>query len=100
MPVIITHNTSIDYDVHGDGPPLILINGLGFGRWGWFKQVPTLSVYFKTITFDIRGEQNVSHGVADLCAEVVALLDQLGMEKPTCWARRSAASWPRCWRSR
>jgi 3-oxoadipate enol-lactonase len=81
MPVIITHDTSIDYDVHGDGPPLILINGLGFGRWGWFKQVPTLSVYFKTITFDIRGEQNLPHGVADLCAEVVALLDHLGVEK-------------------
>jgi len=30
----ITDNTSIDYDVQGEGPPLLLINGLGFGRWG------------------------------------------------------------------
>lgn len=31
VPQIITESTSIDYDIHGEGPPLILINGLGFG---------------------------------------------------------------------
>ena len=81
MPVMLTHDTSIDYDVQGNGPFLLLINGLGFGRWAWFKQVPTLSRHFRTITFDIRGEHSLSRGVADLCAEVVALLDYLGVEK-------------------
>ena len=81
MPVMLTHNTSIDYDVQGDGPPLLLIGGLGFGRWCWFKQVPALSRHFCTITFDIRGEHSLSRGVADLCAEVITLLDYLGMEK-------------------
>ena len=56
MPMMLTHATSIDYDIQGDGPFLLLINGLGFGRWAWFKQVPTLSRHFRTITFDIRGE--------------------------------------------
>ena len=50
MPLTITENTSIDYDVHGEGPPLLLINGLGFGRWGWFKQVPAFTRHFRTIT--------------------------------------------------
>ena len=81
MPVMLTHDTSIDYDVQGNGPFLLLINGLGFGRWAWFKQVPSLSRHFRTITFDIRGEHSLSRGVADLCAEVVALLDYLGVEK-------------------
>src|SRR5919202_538016 len=81
MPMTITHDACIDYDVYGNGPPLLLVSGLGFGRWGWFKQVPTLSRHFRTITFDIRGEQGLAHGVADLCAEVVALLDHLGVEK-------------------
>ena len=81
MPVMLTHDTSIDYDVQGNGPLLLLINGLGFGRWGWFKQLPTLSRHFRIITFDIRGEHSLSGGVADLCAEVVALLDHLGVEK-------------------
>lgn len=81
MPEMLTRGVSIEYDVHGDGPPLILIGGLGFGRWSWFKQVPTLSNHFCTIAFDVRGEQSLSHGVADLSAEVVALLDHLGIEK-------------------
>ncbi len=81
MPVMITHDTSIDYDVYGDGPPLLLIGGLGFGRWGWFKQVPTLSRHFRTITFDVRGEHSLARGVADLSAEAAALLEHLGIEK-------------------
>jgi 3-oxoadipate enol-lactonase len=81
MPVTITENTSIDYDVQGEGPPLLLVNGLGFGRWGWFKQVPAFSRHFRTITFDIRGERSLGNGVADLTDEVVALLDHLGVKK-------------------
>jgi hypothetical protein len=30
---MLTEENSIDYDVYGERPPLILINGLGFGRW-------------------------------------------------------------------
>ncbi|MCA1731921.1 MAG: alpha/beta hydrolase [Actinobacteria bacterium] len=81
MPVMLTHDTSIDYDVRGRGPNLLLNNGLGFGRWGWFKQVPALLRHFRIITFDIRGEQNLPHGVSELSAEVIALLDHLGVEK-------------------
>jgi pimeloyl-ACP methyl ester carboxylesterase len=81
MPVLITENTSIDHDVQGEGPPLLLINGLGFGRWGWFKQIPAFTRHFETITFDIRGELGLRNGVADLTGEVVALLDHLGVGK-------------------
>ena len=81
MPVMLTKQTSIDYDVHGEGPPLILINGLGFGRWAWFKQIPAFSRHFSTITFDVRGERALRNGVADLVAEVVNLLEHLGVEK-------------------
>lgn len=81
MPLTFTENTSIDYDVHGEGPPLILIGGLGFGRWGWFKQVPAFSRHFQTITFDSRGERGLENGVADLAADAVALLDHLGVRK-------------------
>ncbi|HEX6709043.1 MAG TPA: alpha/beta fold hydrolase [Rubrobacter sp.] len=81
MPVTITENTSIDYDISGKGPPLLLIGGLGFGRWGFFKQVPALSRQFRTITFDVRGERRLENGVADLMEDVVALLDHLGVRK-------------------
>jgi 3-oxoadipate enol-lactonase len=81
VPLTITRNTSIDYDVQGEGPPLVLIGGLGFGRWGWFKQIPALSRHFRTISFDARGERELEGGVADLVADVVALLDHLNVRK-------------------
>lgn len=81
MPVMITDETSIDYDIHGEGPPLVLINGLGFGRWGWFKQIPAFSRHFRTITFDVRGERALKNGVVDLADDVVALMEQLRIRK-------------------
>jgi 3-oxoadipate enol-lactonase len=81
VPVAITQNTSIDYDIHGEGPPLVLIGGLGFGRWGFFRQIPAFSRHFSTITFDVRGERDLNGGVADLVADVVALLDHLNVRK-------------------
>jgi 3-oxoadipate enol-lactonase len=81
VPVAITEETSIDYDVHGEGPPLLLIGGLGFGRWAWFRQVPAFSRHFKTITFDVRGERDLKRGVADLASEAMALLEHLGVKK-------------------
>ena len=81
MPVAITESTSIDYDVHGEGPALLLIGGLGFGRWAWFRQIPAFSRHFRTITFDVRGERELKGGVADLAAETVALLEHLRIKK-------------------
>ena len=81
MPVAITGSTSIDYDITGEGPPLVLVGGLGFGRWGWFKQVPAFSRHFRTITFDVRGERRLDNGVGDLAGEVVSLLDHLGVKR-------------------
>ena len=78
MPITVVRGASIEYEVRGQGPPLILVNGLGFGRWGWFKQVPAFERHFRTITFDVRGEREVA-GVPDLAAEVAALLDGLGV---------------------
>ena len=81
MPVAITESTSIDYDVYGEGPALLLIGGLGFGRWAWFRQIPAFSRHFRTIAFDVRGERELKGGVADLAAESVALLEHLRIKK-------------------
>ncbi|HEU4494110.1 MAG TPA: alpha/beta fold hydrolase [Rubrobacteraceae bacterium] len=81
MPVAFTESTSIDYDVHGEGPALLLIGGLGFGRWAWFRQIPAFSRHFRTIAFDVRGERELKGGVADLAAESVVLLEHLRIKK-------------------
>lgn len=90
MPLMVSGGSSVDYDVHGKtGPPLLLIAGLGFGRWCWFKQVPILSRRFRVITFDIRSLDRLDlldpkdhlRGVADLAFHPAALLDYLGIER-------------------
>src|SRR5919106_1347795 len=45
----------IAYDVRGQGPPLVLIQGLGVGRWGWEPVVDRLARQFRVITIDNRG---------------------------------------------
>ncbi len=81
MPVVSTKNASIDYDVRGAGPALVLINGLGFGRWGFFKQVPDLSRHFATITFDARSERDPEGVVGGLAGDLVDLLGHLGVNR-------------------
>jgi 3-oxoadipate enol-lactonase len=81
LPVVTTDNTRIEYDVRGAGPALVLINGLGFGRWGFFKQVPALSRHFATITFDAKSERDPEAVVGGLAGDVVDLLEHLGVNK-------------------
>jgi hypothetical protein len=72
---VSTENATIDYEVQGAGPSLVLINGLGFGRWGFFKQVPDLSRRFATITFDAREgrDPDASHQLSQKLESIVVL---------------------------
>ena len=47
--------TSIAWESRGDGPPLLLIHGLGYARWGWEPVLPGLAERFDAILFDNRG---------------------------------------------
>jgi 3-oxoadipate enol-lactonase len=78
---VSTQNATIDHEVHGAGPSLVLINGLGFGRWGFFKQVPDLSRRFATITFEAREGRDPEGVIEGLAADVVDLLAHLGVNR-------------------
>jgi 3-oxoadipate enol-lactonase len=78
---VSTKNATIDYEVHGAGPSLVLINGMGFGRWGFFKQVPALSRRFATITFDSRGERDPEDLIRGLTSDAADLLGHLGVSR-------------------
>jgi pimeloyl-ACP methyl ester carboxylesterase len=40
---------------HGEGDPLLLIEGLGQSMWAWREQVPVFARHYRTIAFDTRG---------------------------------------------
>ena len=69
----------VRYESHGEGTPLLLIPGLGFGPWGWFKQIPDFSRRFRVLTFDLPSPIDAEHGVAELARNVAALLERTGV---------------------
>jgi 3-oxoadipate enol-lactonase len=42
-------------EVHGDGPPLLLVQGLGYAVWAWAQQLPAFAERWRVIAFDNRG---------------------------------------------
>ena len=81
-----TAGAELYYEVYGDGPPLMLIAGLGSDSASWQTVVPPLAKHFRVICLDNRGsgrsvcaEGPLSIGLmAEDCA---ALIRRLGYEK-------------------
>ena len=76
----------ISWDRRGSGEPLLLIQGLGYGRWGWEPVVEPLARSFDVLTFDNRGigESDVPPGpytAAEMAADAVQVLDEAGIER-------------------
>jgi pimeloyl-ACP methyl ester carboxylesterase len=68
------------YDVEGSGQPLLLIQGLGYGRRGWGPAPSMLARGFQVVTFDNRGfgESDVPPGpytTGQLADDALAVLD-------------------------
>jgi 3-oxoadipate enol-lactonase len=42
-------------EARGEGPPLLMIQGLGYASWAWQCQTPELSKRLRVVTFDNRG---------------------------------------------
>ena len=55
MPKAIREGAEIYYETRGSGPPLVLIEGLGYGLWMWRGQSPALEDRFRLILIDNRG---------------------------------------------
>ena len=46
---------NIEWESQGDGPAVLLIQGLGYGRWGWAPVVRGLAQRHRVLSFDNRG---------------------------------------------
>jgi pimeloyl-ACP methyl ester carboxylesterase len=74
------------YDVRGEGDPLLLVQGLGYARWGWDPIVDLLAERFTVVQFDNRGigASDVPRGPysAEVMAQdAAAVLDAAGLER-------------------
>lgn len=81
------HNgdVALDWESNGTGPPLLLVHGLGYARWGWEPLLPLLAEHFRVITFDNRGigRSSVPPGpytAAQMATDALAVLDDAGAD--------------------
>jgi pimeloyl-ACP methyl ester carboxylesterase len=77
---------NLAYDVAGSGEPLLLIQGLGYGRTGWGPAPALLARRFRVVSFDNRGfgGSEITPGpytTAQLSSDALALLDALEIER-------------------
>jgi aminoacrylate hydrolase len=85
MPKIQLANCEINYEIHGDGPPLLLVAGLGGALSYWAPQVEPLARHFKVILYDHRGTGQSTHHktkytVDSMAEDVLGLLDALKLD--------------------
>jgi pimeloyl-ACP methyl ester carboxylesterase len=80
MSTTMLEGVRLAYDVEGAGEPLLLIQGLGYGRSGWGPAHGLLTERFRVVTFDNRGsgESDMPPGpytTAQLAGDALAVLD-------------------------
>jgi 3-oxoadipate enol-lactonase len=78
-------SVAVAYDVRGHGPPLVLLQGLGVGRWGWEPVADRLARRFQVITIDNRGigasdAPPGPYSTRAMAGDVLAVLDDAGVE--------------------
>ncbi len=86
MPVALSGNIDIRYEVQGRGEPLLMIQGLGHSSQFWFLQLPVLQQRFRTIIYDCGGVGHSSkpeepYTLADDAADALVVLDALSIDR-------------------
>lgn len=81
------HNGDVElaYEVHGEGEPLLLVQGLGGTKEWWFPQIEHFAASHRVIAYDNRGvgDSDVPYHpwqMADMAADAVAILDAEAIE--------------------
>jgi 3-oxoadipate enol-lactonase len=96
MPYPSINGIDLYYEVHGEGPPLVLAHGVGGNHASWYQQVPFFSRFYQTLTLDQRGfgltEDRNGLGRGGFVEDLRALIDHLGLSKVSLVAQSMGGS--------
>ena len=86
MPKAEVNGIDLYYQVHGDGFPLLMIQGFSGGHQAWYFQTKVFKKYFKVIVFDNRGigktqRSPAPYTVKTMADDAVGLLNHLNIEQ-------------------
>ena len=81
--MLMLNDIELYYEVHGDGPPLLLVAGLASDVSSWQTVLPALSEHFRVIVVDNRGigrsvPEDAPVSVDLMADDCAALIDHLG----------------------
>jgi pimeloyl-ACP methyl ester carboxylesterase len=87
MPIASNGGVDLRYEVDGpaDAETVVLVEGLGYGRWMWQWQREALAERYETIVWDNRGtgDSDAPEGpyrIAEMASDLEAVLDDYGTE--------------------
>ncbi len=97
MAFTTTQAAQIYYEIHGDGPAVVLAHGAEGNTLSWFQQVPAFAKGYRTILYDHRGFGRSSCAPDDLQpsrfgGDLVAVMDAAGVDRAAVVAQ-SMAGW-------
>jgi 3-oxoadipate enol-lactonase len=77
--------TGLYWEAVGDGPPVLLIGGIGMDTGAWWRTVPVLARSFRVVTFDPRGLGRSAPAplmctTDELAADSIAVMDAAGVD--------------------
>jgi pimeloyl-ACP methyl ester carboxylesterase len=86
MPKVDIGDARINFEVHGEGEPLVLITGLGGEIAFWKKYVPLLSRSHEVVILDNRGAGETDYPqtlftMSTLADDVAGLMEHLGHDR-------------------
>jgi pimeloyl-ACP methyl ester carboxylesterase len=81
MATVETSGTEVYYEVHGEGPAVLLVHGSGGHHASWWQQVAVLRDSYTVITLDLRGFGNTKwpqeHDSRAFPGDIIAVLDEV-----------------------
>ncbi len=92
-----TQAPQIYYEVHGDGPAVVLAHGAEGNTLSWFQQVPVFAKKYRTLLYDHRGFGRSACAPDELQPaqfgrDLLAVMDAAGVERAAVVAQ-SMAGW-------
>lgn len=94
MPTADIGNGEIYYETHGEGPPVMLVAGLGGTADYWNPQIDAFARDYKVVVHDHRGtgqstRSEIEYSVDQMADDLLRLMDVLEIDRAPPWRSSS-----------